>query len=124
METTITVRSDNRDEIDDLIVQEGERKMKVSCTMKGATIEFDYYCIRKWEYPFHEDPFTDEDRARLASKIYDYFTPQGWHFEVDHRRSCPRCYEKLDGSEFDDWPGGTCDFCGKEIDQHGNIVSQ
>src|SRR5437870_5374065 len=117
METTVTSRYDAYQDSHELHVKEGDREMMVPATMKDGRIEFCYHLVRKWEYPFHEDTFTEEDRSRLVTQISNYCSAQGWRVEIDRRRFCPRCGEQLDGSEFDDWLGGTCDFCGKEIDR-------
>jgi len=119
----ITSRYHAHDDLYELRVKEGEREMTVLAGMKDCKIDFCYYNIKKWEDPFHLESFTEEDRARLAARISDYYTAKGWQVAIDRRRFCPRCHEKLAGSENNDWPGGTCDFCGKEIDRSGNVVS-
>jgi hypothetical protein len=104
-------------------VREGGREVKVLSLMKDGTIEFCYYNLKAWEYPFSAQPFTEEDRARMAARISNHYVAKGWHVAIDRRRFCPRCHEMLTGSECDNWPGGTCDFCGKQVDRSGNIVS-
>jgi hypothetical protein len=122
METTVTSQFDAYQNVHDLRVKEGQRVMTIMASMEDGLLKFDYYSIKKWEYPFDEDAFTEEDRARLTTRIIDHYTAQGWRVEVDRRRFCPRCYERLAGSDRQDWLGGTCDFCGKEIDRYGNII--
>jgi hypothetical protein len=122
METTVASIYHPHDDLHDLCVKEGEREMRVLSEMKDGRIEFHYYHIAKWEYPFHEDPLTEEDRSRLATQIFNHYTAEGWRVEIDRRRSCPKCGEQLNGSQFPDWPGGTCEFCGKEIDSSGNVL--
>ena len=47
------------DDLHDLCVKEGGREAKVLSLMKGGTIEFCYYNLRAWEYPFHLEPLTE-----------------------------------------------------------------
>ncbi len=121
MEATVTSSYDAYQDIHNLRVKEGEREITVMASEREGRIKFCFHNIKRWECPFHEDPFTEEDRARLATRIADHYTAEGWHVEIDRRRFCPRCLEKLAGSEREDWPGGACDFCGREADRFGDI---
>jgi ribosomal protein S27AE len=73
--------------------------------------------------PIQSKPVTDEDRARLVAEIKDHYTRKGWDVVIDRRRFCPHCHEILAMSQYDNWAGGVCDFCGKRIDGTGNVVA-
>ena len=104
-------------------LREGEREMVLHCSLAFSKIEFIYHGIKKWEYPFDQEPVTEDDRARLAAKITDHYTKNGWDVVIDRRRFCPNCHEVLARSQYDNWPGGACDFCGKRVDRLGNILA-
>ena len=122
MQATVTAQFDAYQNVHDLRVKEGDRMMTVMASIENGLVEFCYYSIKQWECPFHEDAFTEEDRARLTTRIIEHYTAQGWRVDVDRRRFCPRCLSLVDGSERSDWPGGECSFCGSELDQYGNRV--
>jgi hypothetical protein len=105
-----------------LRLKEGEREMVLYCSLAYSKIEFFYHDLKKWEYPFGQEQVTEEDRARLAARITDYYAGKGWDVIIDRRRFCPHCREILARSQYDNWQGGICDFCGKEIDRLGNVV--
>lgn len=115
MEITVRSTYDAYQNIHDLYVREGDREITVMASMEKGLIEFCYYNIKEWRYC--SDPFTEEDRARLVARIIDHYTAQGWRVEVDRRRFCPRCFTRVDGSDRSDWPGGECNFCGKDLDR-------
>jgi len=123
MEVNVTSTYQPHDDLEEIRVKEGGREVSVLAGCNRNGIEFFYYRITKWHQPFDADPFTEEDRTRLAAAIYDHFTARGRRVGIDHRRFCPRCNEILEGSESKDWPGATCDFCGREVDRFGNLVS-
>ena len=123
MNATVTSSYEGYQNIHERRVKAGEREMMVLASMENGKIEFCYYNVKKWEYPFHDDVFTEEDRARLTAEIVKFYTAQGWQMDIDRRRFCPRCFEKLNGAERDDWLGCVCDFCGKQIDRFGKIAS-
>jgi ribosomal protein S27AE len=103
-------------------LKEGDREVLLYCTSAFSKIEFFYHHIRKWEYPFDQEPLTEDDRARLVAKIEDHYARKGWDVVIDRRRFCPHCHEFLARSQYDNWAGGICDFCGKRVDRFGNIV--
>ena len=121
MEASVRIKHDAYQSVDELWVKEGEREMMVLAGVEHERLEFFYYHIRAWQYPHQDDVFTDEDRARLTAHVVDHYTAKGWRIEVDRRKFCPRCGEKLAGSEHNSWSGCICGFCGREVDQHGDI---
>jgi hypothetical protein len=125
METDFQIlgqRSD-REGTQSLRIKEGEREMDFFCSIAFSKIEFFYHHRMKWEHPFHNQPVTEEDRARLVAKITDHYTHKGWDVVIDRRRFCPHCNEVPERSQYDNWPGGICGFCGKQIDGFGRIAS-
>jgi hypothetical protein len=121
METTVRSNYDAYQNIHQLCVKEGQRQMKVLASMDNGKIEFCYYLVRKWDYPFDGDELMDEDRARLVDRIIQHYAAEGWELVIDRRRFCPKCHERLTGSDCSDWPGGVCGFCEREVDAFGDI---
>jgi hypothetical protein len=118
----ISGSSCDREGQDALHFKEGPRKMILYCSLAFSKIEFFYHDIKQWDYPHQLEPVTEEDRARLAARITEYYAGKGWDVVIDRRRFCPHCREILAGSQYDNWAGGICDFCGKEIDRSGKVV--
>lgn len=89
MEAIVTSTYQPHNDLEEIRVKEGEREIRVLAGCNKTGIEFFYYRISKWHYPFDADPLTEEDRARLAAAIYDHFTARGRGVEIDRRRFSP-----------------------------------
>jgi hypothetical protein len=103
-------------------LKESQREMILYCSLAFSKIEFRYHDIKKWEHPYADEPVTEEDRARLVQRITDFHAAKGWDVVIDRKRSFPNCNEILAQSQYDNWAGGICDFCGKRIDRFGQVV--
>jgi hypothetical protein len=98
-----------------LRLREGEREMTLYCSLAFSKIDFFYHHIRKWEYPFDQEPLTEDDRARLVAKIEGHYARKGWDVVIDRRRFCSHCHEFLARSQYDNWAGAFATFAGSEL---------
>jgi hypothetical protein len=72
-EFEVSPPSYDREGQESIRLKDGDREVVLYCSLAYSKIEFFYHSIRKWQHPFHQEPLTENDRARLVAKIQDHY---------------------------------------------------